>query len=283
MPYPPILLYIFAAVFGLIFGSFLNVCIVRLPHYESVVAPRSRCPGCGALIAWYDNIPVLSYLALRARCRRCHKPISILYPLVEILTACLFVGALAEFEMTPEFVKAIIFGMLMIVLVFTDLRERTIPHAVTVFGGVLGLILSLWVPVNNSLFGWLFREAGITLPVPVSSLMGAVTGGLFGGGLLYAVAWFFRRFGDPKKEYLGFGDVTLMMLVGIYLGIPLTYLAILLGSLAGTLVAVPFTLSGGRFRGYHWPYGTFLGAAAVYALLGGPALIDAYLRWSGFR
>ncbi|MGH9470183.1 MAG: prepilin peptidase [Terriglobia bacterium] len=281
--YPPALLYCFAAIFGLIFGSFLNVCIARLPHHQSVVAPRSRCPACGSVIRWYDNIPVLSYFVLRARCRRCHKPISAVYPLVEILTACLFVGALAEFGPGSEFVKAVVFGMLMIVLIFTDLRERVIPHSVTIFGGVLGLALSLWVPVNDVLFDWLFRRVGIALPRPVSSLVGAVTGGLFGAGLLYGVAWFFHRFGDPQKEYLGFGDVTLMLVVGIYLGIPLTYLAILLGSVVGTLVAVPFTLSGGRFRGYHWPYGSFLGAAAIYALLGGPALINAYLRWSGFR
>ncbi|MGH9325590.1 MAG: prepilin peptidase [Terriglobia bacterium] len=281
--FPTGISYAFAALFGLIWGSFLNVCIARLPLHQSVVAPRSRCPDCRSLIRWYDNIPVLSYLLLRGRCRKCQKRISPFYPLVEILTACLFVVALAEFGPTRDFLKVIIFGMLMIVLIFTDLRERVIPHSVTLCGGVLGLILSLAVPVNDAVFGWVFRQMGFTLPVRLSSLVGAVTGGLFGAGLLYGVAWCFRRFGNPDKEYLGFGDVTLMFVVGTFLGIPLTYLAILLGSLAGTLVAVPFRLVSGRFQNYQWPYGSFLGAAAIYALMGGPALIAAYLRWSGFR
>lgn len=282
-PFPTGISYCFAALFGLIWGSFLNVCIARLPHHESVVAPRSRCPHCRSLIRWYDNIPVLSYLLLRGSCRKCRKGISIVYPIVEILTACLFVAALLEFGLSIGFFKVVIFGMLMIVLIFTDLRERTIPHSVTLLGGVVGLMLSLLVPVNDVLFEWVLRRMGIVLPARLSSFIGAVAGGLFGAGLLYGVAWFFRRFGDPHKEYLGFGDVTLMLVVGIFLGIPLTYLAILLGSLAGTLVAVPFRLVSGRFRNYQWPYGSFLGAAAIYALMGGPALIAAYLRWSGFR
>lgn len=273
--------YLVAALFGLIFGSFLNVCIVRLPHHKSVVAPRSHCPQCGALIRWYDNIPVLSYVFLRARCRFCRHPISPIYPLVELLTAILFIIALAEFDLTALFLKAVIFGMAMIVVIFTDLNERIIPHSVTISGAVLGIILSLFIPVNDSLFEWIFRRFGLALTGPISSLVGSVTGGIFGAGLLYGVAWLFRRFSDPDKEYLGFGDVMLMLLVGIFLGIPLTYVTILLGSLAGTLFAVALTLTHKRFRNYQWPYGSFLGAAAIYACFGGQGLIFAYLHWSG--
>lgn len=273
--------YAVAALFGLIFGSFLNVCIIRLPHHKSVVAPRSHCPQCGSLIRWYDNIPVLSYILLRARCRFCRRPISPIYPLVESLTATLFIIALGEFGLTPLFLKAVIFGMVMIVVIFTDLNERIIPHSVTLPGATLGIILSLFIPVNDSLFEWIFRHFDLALAGRLSSFIGSVTGGIFGAGLLYAVAWLFRRFGNPDKQYLGFGDVMLMLLVGVFLGIPLTYVTILLGSLAGTLFAVALTLTHKRFRDYPWPYGSFLGAAAIYAYFGGQGLILAYLHWSG--
>lgn len=280
---PVYLSYLFAALFGLVFGSFLNVCISRLPNHQSVVRPRSRCPRCGEFIHGYDNIPVFSYLALRGRCRNCHEHISALYPLVEIITACLFVAAFVEFGATALFLKAIVFSMLMVILIFTDFRARMIPHSVTITGIVLGLILSFFTPVNDGFMEWIFRRAGLTLAGPFSSFAGALTGGLFGGGLLYLVAWFFRRFGNPEKEYLGFGDVMLMLVVGVFLGIPLTYVTILLGSLAGTLIAVPSLLLKKNLRNYQWPYGSFLGAAGIYALFGGQALIFAYLHWAGLR
>ncbi|HEX5483570.1 MAG TPA: prepilin peptidase, partial [Terriglobia bacterium] len=253
MAFSSLTLYLIAALFGLIFGSFLNVCIARLPAHKSIVMPRSRCLHCGKLISWYDNIPILSYALLRGRCRRCHHQISPVYPLVEIVTACLFVAAIARFGVSGEFVKAVIFCMLMVVVIFTDYRERIIPHSVTVFGIVVGLILSLAIPVNDRLFEWILGRFGIILSGWPSSLIGALTGGIFGAGLLYGVAWFFRRFGDPQKEYLGFGDVMLMLAIGVFLGIPLTYLTILLGSLAGTLVAISLRVVSRDFRGYQWP------------------------------
>lgn|SRR5487761_221931 len=278
---PPSIVYPAAALFGLIIGSFLNVCIVRLPRHESIVRPRSRCPLCGNLVGWYDNIPVLSYLVLRGKCRRCGKPISMLYPAVEILTALVFVVALAEFGPSREFAKAVIFATLMIIVVFTDFRERIIPHSVTIFGIAVGLALSFFVPVNDGLVEWILRRAGLYFQGPLSSFTGAVAGGIFGAGLLYSVAWFFRRFGNPEKEYLGFGDVMLMLMAGVFLGIPLTYVTLLLGSLAGMLIAVPVTLLSRRFRQYAWPYGSFLGVAAIYSFFAGHSLILSYLHWSG--
>ncbi|MGH9404330.1 MAG: prepilin peptidase [Terriglobia bacterium] len=288
LPTPYLLLpseaaYAFAALFGLVLGSFLNVCISRLPRHESVVAPRSRCPNCAKPICWYDNVPVLSYLVLKGKCRYCGTRISPVYPVVEILTACLFVVALTEFGPTAAFLKAIVFAMLLVILVFTDLAERTIPHSVTITGIILGLVLSFFSPVNDALLEWVCRRAGMDLSGPLSSFAGAVAGGIFGGGLLYGVAWLFKRFGDPEKEYLGFGDVMLMLMVGVFLGVPLTYLTILLGSVAGALIAVPFRLISKRYHDYEWPYGSFLAAAAVYALFGGQALIFAYLHWANFR
>ncbi len=280
MPIAPAFLNLAAGLLGLVFGSFLNVCIARLPNHESIVRPGSHCPQCGHAIRWYDNIPVLSYLILRGKCRDCGHPISPVYPLIEVLTAILWLLALHVWGPNPEFIKATILGMLLLVLISTDLIDRKIPHAVTLFGMVVGFLLSLWVPVDDRIFDWVFRLVGIDLEGPISSLTGAITGALFGGGLLYGVAWLFTKFGDPEKEYLGFGDVMLMLMIGTFLGLPLTYLTILIGSFLGTLVALPLNVLIKRFRNYQWPYGSFLGLAGIFASLGGPTLLASYLRWS---
>lgn len=269
------------AAFGLVFGSFLNVCIVRLPRGESIVSPRSHCPRCGAPIRWSDNFPVLSYLILRARCRRCQERISPLYPTVELLAAALWVAVFARYQLSPDFIKWVIFGMLLLILIFTDLIDRRIPHAVTLFGIGAGLLLSFFVPVDSRPLPWLLGGAEVYFEVWTLSLLGALAGAIVGGGLFYAVGEAFYYFGGKQKEYLGFGDVMLMFMAGTFLGVPLTLLTILLGSLGGTLIALPFAAAGGRFRHYEWPYGTFLGAAALYASLGGKTLLDWYLRFSG--
>lgn len=273
--------YFCAAVFGLIFGSFLNVCIARLPQHESIVTPRSHCPRCSRPIQWYDNIPVLSYLVLRGRCRHCHEKISIIYPLVELLTSALWVAVLAEYELSPEFIKYTLLGMLLMVLIFTDLRTRIIPHSVTLFGIGAGVLLSFLVPVDNRPLDWALGFAGIYPSGIADSILGSVAGALAGGGLFYAVGEGFYYASGRTKEYLGFGDVMLMFMAGTFLGAPLTLMTILLGSLGGTLLAVPATLLAPRLRNYEWPYGTFLGIAALFSVLGGPALLDWYLRWSG--
>lgn len=275
--------YLAVATFGLAFGSFLNVCIVRLPRRESVVTPRSHCRRCGRPLRWSDNIPVLSYLLLRGKCRDCGERISPVYPLVELLTAGVLVGAFAQYELTPEFIKFSVLGMLLLIVIFTDLKDRCIPHAVTVLGTALGLLLSLFVPVDYRPLEWLLHRAGIFLEGSSASVAGAIAGGLAGGGLFYVIGELFYYLGGRKKEYLGFGDVMLMLMVGTFLGIPLTLLTILLGSLLGTAVAAPLEMTSPRFRHTQWPYGSFLGVAAVYAIFGGNALLDAYLRWSGLR
>lgn len=273
--------YMAVALFGLAFGSFLNVCIARLPKRESIITPRSHCPRCGRAIRWRDNIPVLSYLLLRGRCRDCRERISPVYPLVEFLTAGVAATAFAEYQLSPEFIKVVCFGMLLIILVFTDLIERLVPHSVTILGMGLGLTLSFFVRVDDRPLSWVLQRFGVVIQSPWSSVLGAVFGALAGGGLFYLVGEAFYYLGGREKEYLGFGDVMLMMMVGTFLGVPLTLLTILLGSLAGTLVAVPLALAHPRLRHYEWPYATFLGAAAIYSSLGGQALLDGYLRWSG--
>jgi leader peptidase (prepilin peptidase)/N-methyltransferase len=274
---------VIVGLFGLVFGSFLNVCIARLPRHESIVSPRSHCPRCHHLIRWYDNLPVLSFVLLRGKCRDCLAPISPVYPLVEILTGALLVADFAVYGFSQEFVKYGLLGMLLLILVFTDLNERRIPHSVTLFGIVLGLILSFFVPVDARPVEWLLRRFGYVPGSTLLSLLGALAGAALGGGLFYAVGEAFYYLGGRQKEYLGFGDVMLMFMVGIYLGVPLTLLTILLGSLLGTLIAVPLELTSQRFRHSQWPYGAFLGIAAVYASLGGSTLLDAYLRWAGLQ
>jgi leader peptidase (prepilin peptidase)/N-methyltransferase len=279
VPTPLPILYVTVAVFGLAFGSFLNVCIARLPRGESIVSPRSHCPKCNRPLHWYDNVPVLSFLLLRGRCRNCHATISPIYPTVEILTAAVLVMAFARYRLSPEFVKYAVLGMLLIILVFTDLTHRRIPHPVTLLGMGLGVLLSFIIPVDPRPVDWILQHLGSEPSFPFSSVMASLAGAAVGGGIFYAVAWaFFRLTG---KEGLGFGDVMLMLMVGTFFGVPLTLLTILLGSLLGTLVAVPLELLSARFRHHPWPFGTFLGIAAIYVSLGGQALLEAYLRWAG--
>ena len=275
------MLYLFITLFGLLFGSFLNVCILRLPHKQSIVLPRSHCPQCNHTIRWYDNIPLVSYALLRGRCRDCHARISPQYAIVEALTSILLVATFRRYGLSPEFVKYSALVMLLIVVIFTDLRERLIPHSVTIFGISLGAVLTLFIDVDSRPLGWLAERMGMFLPGTLLSVLGALLGALLGGGLFYAVGTAFFILGGRKKDYLGFGDVMLMLMVGTFLGAPLTLLTILLGSFAGSVVALSITLAAPRFRNYHWPYGTFLGAAAAYAALDGARLLEIYFRWSG--
>jgi leader peptidase (prepilin peptidase) / N-methyltransferase len=273
--------YLVVALLGLAFGSFLNVCIFRLPRYESVVTPRSRCPHCGHAIRWHDNIPVASYLVLGGRCRDCRERISAIYPTVEVLTAGILAAGWARYGLSTEFVKYSVLGMLLIVPIFTDLTARKIPHPVTLFGLASGVALSFVVPVDDRLLEWLLGRFDIFPEGALSSLLGSISGAAFGAGLFYAVARIFSRL--RHKEGLGFGDVMLMGMIGAFLGIPLTYLTILLGSLAGSLVAICLYLASARFRhDYPWPYGTFLAGAAIFLNWGGKGVLEAYLRWPGF-
>jgi leader peptidase (prepilin peptidase)/N-methyltransferase len=276
-----LLSYVFVALYGLAFGSFLNVCISRIPKGESIVRPRSHCPRCHHPIRWYDNIPLFSYIVLRGRCRDCHAPISPLYPAVELLTALVLMLAFHVYGFGLPFAKYAVLGMLLIILVFTDLFERRIPHAVTIFGMSVAVAFSFFVPVDDRPIGWLLRRWDIYIAGVPASLVGAVAGALVGGGLFYVVGEAFYYLGGRQKEYLGFGDVMLMLMIGGFFGIPLTLMTILLGSLGGSVVALGLSVVNSRFRGYAWPYGTFLGIAAIYVSLDGNRILNWYLRASG--
>jgi leader peptidase (prepilin peptidase)/N-methyltransferase len=269
------------ALFGLALGSFLNVCIFRIPAGESVISPRSHCPGCGKLIAWYDNIPLVSFFLLGAKCRHCKARISAIYPFVEALTALLLVLCFLKFNLTPEFIKASVLSLLLIILIFTDLTVRRIPHAVTILGMGLGIVLSFVIPVDLRPIDWFLMRSGVSIHPIFASLLGSIAGALAGGGLFYAVGETFYRISG--KEGLGFGDVMLMLMVGTFFGMPLTLLTILFGSVLGTLVALPLELFHSRLRHHAWPFGTFLGIGALIAALWGQQAVQAYLNWSGLN
>ncbi len=265
-----------ALVVGLTIGSFLNVCIHRLPKGESIVHPRSRCPHCGRMIAAYDNVPVLSYLWLRGRCRHCRSRISPFYPLIELLTGLTFLLVYHRWGISPPAVKAVLLASALIVLIFTDLRERLLPDRITFPGIAAGFLFALWLPLEDGTAALLLRLLGGTnLPAVLLSVADALLGALLGAGLLFALGeiWYRLR----RVEAMGLGDVKMMGMVGLFLGIKLTVLTLLLGSLLGSLLGGLFLLLAGKDTRYELPFGTFLGVAALIALFWGPQLVASYL------
>jgi leader peptidase (prepilin peptidase)/N-methyltransferase len=246
---------IIIVLFGLAWGSFLNVVIHRLPRGESLMRPPSSCPKCRTRLKPYDNVPVLSYLLLRGKCRSCGLRISPVYPIVETLTALLFIVLLGRFGLSPHFYASCLFASALIVLCFIDLSHQILPDEITLPGLALALIYSAFRP-----------DLGVR-----QALIGAVVG----AGFLLLIYGLYRLL--RKKEGLGMGDVTMMLLVGAYLGWVQAFLTLLLASFAGALVGI-FLLS---FRKkdlqFALPFGTFLAPAAFVALVWGDRIVRAYL------
>jgi leader peptidase (prepilin peptidase)/N-methyltransferase len=243
------------AVFGALLGSFVNVVIYRLPREISLVRPRSHCPGCGARIAFYDNIPLISYFALGGRCRRCRAPIPARYPLVEALGAALS-GGVVWLAASPGMALAWgAFVLALLAVLFIDYDFQIIPDVITLPGIALGLAAAVWGP----------------LPVK-DALIGLAVGG---GGLLL-VAEGYRRI--ARREGLGLGDVKLMAMVGAFLGWHGALATLVLGSFAGSLVGGALIASRRGTRLTALPFGSFLAPAAWAALFFGPWLWRAYLR-----
>jgi leader peptidase (prepilin peptidase)/N-methyltransferase len=273
---PTTLIGIFAALFGLIIGSFLNVCIVRIPGRKSIVMPASACPNCGAAIRPWDNIPVVSWLLLGGKCRACKTPISWMYPVVELLTAALFWACYYAFGLTTEALKWAIFSALMIVLVFTDLRERILPDVVNYSGFAAGLALSLVTKPADGAALWLAnRVFDFPPPSPVISLADALLGAAFGSGMLWLVAEIYFRM--RGREGMGFGDVKMMLMAGAFLGLKRTLLTILAGSVLGSVLGLAFMLARRKGSDYELPFGSFLGMAAVLVMFFGTPLVNWYL------
>ena len=292
-------------VLGLAFGSFLNVCIYRLPRDLSVIHPRSACPQCERPIALYDNIPVLSWLILRGRCRNCRLPISPRYLIVELLTGTLFLACYAHFGLTPVTLKYGVFGFLLLGLIFTDAETHLLPNKLTLPGLGLGIGFSLSVPVND--LASRFLPGVVSMPVSsdvswhllslADSLLGAAVGAsfIYGAGAIYLRA--------RGVEGMGFGDVKLMAMVGAFLGTKLTIFTLFAASITGSLFglwtvsAVWIKRTRRRMEKHHepaaearrraWssavvavrrhqmPFGVFLGSMAVVAFFYG----DRFLQW----
>jgi len=253
------MLIIVSIIFGAMVGSFLNVCILRLPKNESIVTPGSHCPYCKKPIQFYDNIPLISYFLLRGRCRCCKKPISIQYPLVEGITA---IGSFLLFlKYGPSLSYLIYFFFLdgLIVITVIDLYHQIIPDVVSIPGIGVGLLSSLIIPHHTLL----------------NSLMGI----LLGGGSLFLVATLYRWL--FKREGMGGGDIKLLAMIGAFLGWKAVILAILLSSLVGSIVGIVIMVFKGKNFKYAIPFGPFLSFGAVMALFYQNEIISWYLQWKG--
>jgi leader peptidase (prepilin peptidase) / N-methyltransferase len=251
---------VLAFLAGLLIGSFLNVCVFRLPRDLSVMRPaRSFCPFCEETIAWYDNIPVLSYLLLRGKCRSCGARIPLRYPAVEIATAIAFAVSIAAFGVTPHGLKYVIFSSIIITLIASDFEERILPDEFTLGGGVLGLIVAWFVTL---------RPEFALLVVPHTwgprwaSVVEAVLGATVSSGSIWLAGWLYEKF--RHREGLGLGDVKMIFMIGAFLGLPGALLTLIAASLVGAvggLIYIYFT--GKDVSTYELPFGSFLGAAAL--------------------
>jgi leader peptidase (prepilin peptidase)/N-methyltransferase len=293
-------------VLGLAFGSFLNVCIYRLPLDLSVVKPRSACPGCKRPIAFYDNLPVVSWLLLRGRCRNCKTRISPRYLFVEVLTGALFLGCYAYSGFTLATLKYCVFGFLLLGLIFTDAETKLLPDKLTLPGLVLGVLFSLLVPVHDMASQFLPGVLNLPFSAEISahllSLLDSLLGAAVGASFIYGAGAAYLRW--RGTEGMGFGDVKLMAMVGAFLGIKLTVFTIFAASLAGSVFGLAAVLivwikrtrrfarrlanlQAARRRGwqsaqmvyrhYQMPFGVFLGSMALIALFVG----NQFLSWYG--
>jgi len=299
--------FVAAAVFalGLAFGSFLNVCIYRLPRGMSVVLPASKCPKCDTPIKFYDNIPVFGWIFLRGRCRACRQAISPRYMLVELLTGVLFLSCYAKFGLTLVTLKCCVLGFLLLGLIFTDAETKLLPDKLTLTGLAIGLVFSLLVPVNDLVAQLV--PGMITLPAHaasswrVLSILDALTGALIGASFIYGAGAIYLRW--RGIEGMGFGDVKLMAMVGAFLGVRLTILTLFAATLTGsffgvgTMIVVWVKRTRRRmlrnhesvdqarrrawqsaslvYRYYQMPFGVFLGSMALVAFFFG----NQFFRW----
>ena len=261
-----------AFLLGLVIGSFLNVCILRIPADKSIVLPASSCPKCGKGIAPYDNIPVLSWIFLGGKCRNCKTKISAMYPAVELLTGLLFLGCYLVFGLSVDALKWAVFAALLVVLTITDLRERILPDEVNFFALGAGLLFSFFTKSLDGTALWLSnRWFDFPPPQMALSFADAVLGAIAGSGLLWIVAeGYFRIRG---REGMGLGDVKMMAGVGAFLGLKRTMMTVLVGSLLGSVIGIVLIAVSKKGRDYELPFGTFLGGGALLVLFfGTPAL-----------
>lgn len=245
---------VLAVLLGLAVGSFLNVCIHRLPRGESLVHPRSRCPRCGRMLRWHDNIPVLSWLWLGGKCGQCQAPIAARYPLVELITAALIVTVVLLTPSGPLLASRLVFVCALVVLFAIDLEHQLLPNVITLPGIAIGFLFSLFGPP-----GWPASLAGI----------------LLGAGLLYGTATVYYLV--RREEGLGMGDVKMLAMIGAFLGWQAVLLTLVLASFAGAIIGLGLIAASRGTMRYALPFGTFLAIGALVAMLAGDRIIAWYL------
>ncbi len=250
-----ILLNMAAFVFGAMIGSFLNVCIWRIPEGKSIVFPASHCPKCGKSIRPYDNIPLLSWLILRGRCRDCGKPISARYPLVELLTALLSLAMFWKYGLSLPYVAAFVFTAALIVITFIDFDHQIIPDVISLPGIPVFFLLAVFV-------------MGI-------GFLDALLGLLIGGGFLYLVAVGYELL--TKREGMGGGDIKLLAMIGAFLGWKSLFFVVFMSSILGAIVGIVLIMIKGKDMKYAVPFGPFLSIAAVMYLFVGVELTHLFL------
>jgi leader peptidase (prepilin peptidase)/N-methyltransferase len=255
-PLPLPFVVVALGLIGLAIGSFLNVCIFRIPLGQSIVHPPSRCMRCGQKLRWYHNVPVVSWLALRGRCGFCGEPVSVRYPAVELLTGVVFALHAFAFEPGPLLLVRLVFAAVLIVLAFIDIDHRILPDAMTLTGIPLGVLASVWLPpgVRDSLIG-------IAL----------------GGGILWLIAEAYYRW--RRVEGMGMGDVKMLAMIGAVLGWRAVIVTLVLGSCSGALVGAAMLSRSEDGMRYALPFGTFLSLGALVASLAGEPLVAWYLSF----
>ena len=259
-----IILHLIFFLFGALVGSFLNVCIGRIPNGESIVTPPSHCPKCKTPIAFYDNVPLLSFLFLRGRCRSCRDPISPRYFIIELLTALLALALFHWFGFSFSFFVSFVFVAALIVISFIDLDVRIVPDVISLPGIILGLALSV--------IGYFFFRDGLTIvPTPISSLIGI----LVGGGFLLATAWIYEKF--TGVDGMGGGDIKLLAMIGAFLGWPSIPVTLFIASLLGSVVGITCMVITGAGRRLALPFAPFLCSGALIYLFYGEQIIDFYI------
>jgi leader peptidase (prepilin peptidase) / N-methyltransferase len=252
---------VFAFIFGAVVGSFLNVCICRLPKDESVVFPPSHCTTCDYRIRWYDNIPMLSYLFLRGHCRQCGERISLQYPLVEFINGALTLALFLRFGLGFGFAVLFLFCSAMVVVTFIDLEHQIIPDVITLPGIVIGFAASFFIPH----FGWL------------NSLLGIAAG----GGSLLLIAYLYQLI--AKKDGMGGGDIKLLAMMGAFFGWKAVLFIIFAASLVGSVIGITVMLVQKKDSTLAIPFGPFLATASLLYIFCGSRIIGWYLSIGGAR
>jgi leader peptidase (prepilin peptidase) / N-methyltransferase len=286
------------AIAGLVFGSFLNVCINRIPHDESIVSPGSHCPRCGKPVRWQHNVPIVSFVWLKGRCADCRQTIALRYPLVEFLTAALFVACFAKFGLGVALVKFCVLSFLLVGLIFMDAETGLLPAEFTYTGMLLGLIFAWLAPGDSTGTEFLLRMMGIQSPMNLrqTAFLDAVVAMLVGAAFFYSIwaVYYLVR----KRHGLGFGDIALIAMCGAFLGLKLTLFVLFTAPILGAVYASGLllwnamghssraTTDGQRristaemLRGEEVPFGVFLGACSLAAMFIGEAAWRHYLAW----